>query len=827
VYLKRVTITGFKSFAAKTVLDLEPGVTAVVGPNGSGKSNLADAIRWALGEQSKARLRLSDKEEVVFAGTHKRARASFAEVVLLFDNEDGAFPLDLTQVQISRRLYRSGESDYRLAGRSVRLSDIQALMAQAGFGIGTYAVIGQGMIDSFLASPPAERKVLFDEAVGIRAPEQSRQNALRKLEQTRINLVRLKDVQAELSPRLRALTNPSELAATSARLQTAVHTLRAQSVAASLRHWTSVQTQTDGDLNRLAGLKVECVSRLSDLEKVLQAIDIESSESRTEHQKLQDTITSLEADRDQASSSLVALQAQITAATGSDNNVRSLERDLKKTSGNLERLRGHHAEIVHELAANAEAGARASNAVSRAAADVSATEQALVQLRHSTDGSRDTYVTHALHVLRSLATSLSEPEPDMEAVRLLVHKAGRLLSHAAKTDSSELMDRVKAAQKKVESAMLKRETAIEHQTNVIITGRSLEMDLVHQQELVVSAEEQMRALEAQITEQQKLSTGRGDLTKELSRKSAAAHEVSAQLLEHREHLASLTSAPVSSQAVADAAAKLERARIELEDLGDRADEQSRVARDAAAHLAKCHGLVEKWQLAEPLPATSRAPHEIEIDLVKAEAALEAHLSSTRDLTSEYEAADSRQKELSDQITDLEAADRNLQQVVTELEQRIQDRFKSNFATLSTEFGKYFTRLFGGGTAKLVLERDGSEYGISIMVSPKGRHSASLAALSGGERALAGVALLAAILHTNPSPFVVLDEIDAALDEANSSHLASILRELASHTQLIVITHNRQTMHAARVLFGITMDEQNASNLLSMRLEEATQMAARG
>ena len=115
--LRRISITGFKSFAARTVIDLERGITGVVGPNGSGKSNIADAIRWALGEQGRSRLRLTDRDEVVFAGTATRPKASFAEVVLLFDNEDGAFPLDLTQVEIARRMYRSGETDYRLACR--------------------------------------------------------------------------------------------------------------------------------------------------------------------------------------------------------------------------------------------------------------------------------------------------------------------------------------------------------------------------------------------------------------------------------------------------------------------------------------------------------------------------------------------------------------------------------------------------------------------------------------------------------------------------------------------------------------------------------------
>ena len=117
MFLRRVTVTGFKSFANKTVLELAPGLTAIVGPNGSGKSNIADAIRWAFGEQSRSRLRLDERQDIIYAGSDARARASVAEVTLLFDNEDGAFPLELSEVEITRRLYRSGESDYLLAGR--------------------------------------------------------------------------------------------------------------------------------------------------------------------------------------------------------------------------------------------------------------------------------------------------------------------------------------------------------------------------------------------------------------------------------------------------------------------------------------------------------------------------------------------------------------------------------------------------------------------------------------------------------------------------------------------------------------------------------------
>jgi chromosome segregation protein len=160
VHLKRITITGFKSFAHKTELELAPGLTAVVGPNGSGKSNIADAVRWVLGEQSNKSLRAKKGEDVIFAGTDKKARGSLAEVSLLLDNTDGKAHVDLSEIQITRKLYRSGESEYRLNDRKVRLFDLEQLLAQLGFGTETYAVIGQGMVDNLILASPAERKTL-------------------------------------------------------------------------------------------------------------------------------------------------------------------------------------------------------------------------------------------------------------------------------------------------------------------------------------------------------------------------------------------------------------------------------------------------------------------------------------------------------------------------------------------------------------------------------------------------------------------------------------------------------------------------------------------
>lgn len=203
MYLTQLEIQGFKTFPTRTRLAFPQGIAAIVGPNGSGKSNLADAIRWALGEQSMLALRGRKSEDVVFAGTPRRARGSMTEVALTFDNEDGAFPLELAEISIARRAYRSGENEYLLNGNRVRLRDIQQLLADAGIGQGM--MIGQGLVDQVLAQRPEDRRVLLEEAAGVRSLYMQEHEAENKLQRVNDNMSRVRDILLELEPRLTVL----------------------------------------------------------------------------------------------------------------------------------------------------------------------------------------------------------------------------------------------------------------------------------------------------------------------------------------------------------------------------------------------------------------------------------------------------------------------------------------------------------------------------------------------------------------------------------------------------------------------------------------------
>ena len=210
MFLKSLQMQGFKSFPDKTTIQFNKGITAIVGPNGSGKSNINDAVRWVLGEMSTKTLRGTKMEDVIFDGTSSRKPMGFAEVSLTLDNSDKSLPIDFAEVTVTRRYYRSGESEYQINRNPVRLKDIHELLMDTGLGRDGYSIIGQGKISDILASKSDERRQIFEEAAGISKYRYRKQETQRRLEQTEENLVRLRDILTELEDRVGPLEKQAE-----------------------------------------------------------------------------------------------------------------------------------------------------------------------------------------------------------------------------------------------------------------------------------------------------------------------------------------------------------------------------------------------------------------------------------------------------------------------------------------------------------------------------------------------------------------------------------------------------------------------------------------
>ena len=212
MYLKRMELQGFKSFADRTVLDFKPGITAVIGPNGSGKSNISDAIRWVLGEQSMKSLRGAKSEDIIFAGTQARKSLGFAEVSIVIDNSDGKLPIEYTEVTVTRKIYRSGETGYFINKTPCRLKDILELFMDTGIGKDGYSIIGQGKIDEILSNKSEDRRHIFEEAAGIVKYRVRKQDSEKKLEQTKLNLLRINDILSEIETSIEPLQEQAEKA---------------------------------------------------------------------------------------------------------------------------------------------------------------------------------------------------------------------------------------------------------------------------------------------------------------------------------------------------------------------------------------------------------------------------------------------------------------------------------------------------------------------------------------------------------------------------------------------------------------------------------------
>jgi chromosome segregation protein len=264
LYLKSLTLRGFKSFASSTVLRLEPGITCVVGPNGSGKSNVVDALAWVMGEQGAKSLRGGKMEDVIFAGTSGRAPLGRAEVLLTIDNADGALPIDYAEVTISRTMFRNGGSEYAINGQTCRLLDVQELLSDSGIGREMHVIVGQGQLDAILHASPEDRRGFIEEAAGVLKHRKRKEKALRKLDATEGNLTRLNDLLSEIRRQLKPLGRQAEVARRASVVQMEVRDARARLIADDVVQMRDALEQERADESRVLERRAQTEAALSE-----------------------------------------------------------------------------------------------------------------------------------------------------------------------------------------------------------------------------------------------------------------------------------------------------------------------------------------------------------------------------------------------------------------------------------------------------------------------------------------------------------------------------------------------------------------------------------
>lgn len=733
IMLKRLEIAGFKSFARKTVLDFSSNVTSIVGPNGSGKSNITEAFRFALGEQSMKSMRGKKTEDLIFSGSHSAPRSNRAGVAIVFDNTKRVFKLDFDEVVIERAIFRDGTGEYSINGSKARLRDIHELLASANIGESAHHIISQGEADRILLASSRVRREMLEDALGLQTYEFKKQEAIRRLDKTEVNITQVEALRNELSPHLRFLSR-------------------------------QVEKLERSDLLR------------QDLIKQSQKyLAIEDSYIEKENETASAALNSASQRLATVSNELL----RIESSTLHDEEGERLVKTVRDAEEAFERATAEHTALSRE--------------VGRVDGTLAVVESRLEEV------SKDRYVRISrddLSVLReAVEKHILEAENDTNAI------SGALV--AVRTLVRAFFERFSPA------------------SGTPTEKEKSEVQTLMEDKVILGARE--ATLSAKI---EKLRN-----TLQRAREDAMTYEETSR--EEKRRLLKYAEEKAREEAVVlKTKSKIEALRLRREACEKDKAELLSVAGSEAVSYAPLLEVSE-----EDIFGQEERHHNIERLKIR----LEEAGGTGEDVRKEHEDAVKREEFLSRELTDLEHSAKSLRELIESLEEELAKTFTEGLARVNSSFREFFSLMFGGGSAELVLEelpevsfegvsdeeqlsaRD-ARSGIDIVVHMPKKNVQTLTQLSGGERALTSIALIFAMSQVNPPPFLILDETDAALDEANSRRYGDMIENLAKKSQLIVVTHNRETMSRAGILYGVTMGNDGISKMLSVKFEDAVAVA---
>jgi len=880
VHLRSIKIRGFKSFADPLEIALEPGVAVVVGPNGSGKSNIADAVVWASGSLTPSELRAEKPDDVLFAGARDRKPSDHCEVELVFDNEDGAFgELDFSEVSIARRLVRGGEGQYLVNRAAVRRTDLVELLADVGLGSAMHSIVGQGKVEAVLASKPEDRRALVEEAAGLGKFKRRRHRAELKLARVAVQVERARDVEEEVRKRLRPLALQATAAERADKLAVEVARIRARVAELDLADAGRRSGEAEERRDAAALARRGAQSRLEALLADRARAEDELSDAAGRREAAVAALYRLQGGRERLalrSESAAALRERLTAEL-------ALVADAPAEAGQVDRLEREAAESA--AAARAAASERddlADQALlarerQRALERVLAEQEGLPPAARALAERGATLALATLEVdpgseravaaaLRARASAILANDP---AAGLALLEGAReeglgSLTVLAGANPHDLIDEfpivprdelLSATVPSVTSdgfgydpargeLWFAGETAEAVLLELEARHRFLEAEAAAIEGRAAEASERAKAAEASA---RAAAAAFGDLAPR-PRPVAIDGELLARIAHGAERLAAglAEAQAVGARFDAPLRARVDAGAVrsgdlgeELRDLGAREvglrqelEEASERVTTAEVELARLDA--ETGDARRRLEAAAAEPAEgDDRDELAAKAErLEirrATLGQVNPLArEEYEAEKERLTDIQTQREDLERSLEELERLRAELADTVERRFTETFAAVATHFEEVASTLFPGGEGRLRLvqpEDDEAEHGVEVELRPAGKRITRLSLLSGGEKALGAISFLFALFLARPCAFYLLDEVEAALDDTNIARFVELLRRYSDRAQFVVVTHQKRTMEAADVLYGVTMGSDGVSQVVSRRLPREAETAA--
>jgi len=757
MYLKHLSISGFKSFAKKSDLEFSAPITAIVGPNGSGKSNVAEAFRFVLGEQSVKSMRGKRGEDLIFNGSDNVSRGNRAEVSVLLDNKKRVFPMDYDEITVARTVHRDGQNEYEINGSKVRLKDVQELLAAANIGSTGHHIISQGEADRILSASPRERREMVEDALGLKVFQYKKTEAEKKLKKTLENVEQVQSLRREVAPHLKFLEKQVK------KIERAIE-LRKELSTCYLEYLKREDTYIAFHHDRLLKARQEPLAQLEAMQGALTAAKEKLAAS--EH--------------DEKSDELVALQEKLT-------DVRQSRQTLLRKDGQLE----GQASFLERRIRQIEEGAKNQNDSPISSAEV---KKVIGVVESVVDKS---VKSDAVPVLQRALLDI------VHTLRKFIQQASGANVASTDAEEKELHDITKERESLVRELKEaeERETEFTKQYDVL-------------RAMIESESQESRAAEREVFQ---IVGEQRDKENELAR-------IDAEL------------------------SSLERDRNEFK--RELQEAVALIGRDAAQYFD--FEIIVNGQ-AISNQAVVKEDRQFQIDrrreLEKLKIRLEELGGNSEDIEREYKEVKDRDDFLEREIADLEASVAQLQILIKDLTDQLNEHFVGGIEKIGIEFSRFFTLMFGGGEAKIIrvkpkikqtktavddlgeeievseeIEDENAQEGIELDVNLPNKRVRGLDMLSGGERALTSIALIFAMSQVNPPLFIILDETDAALDEANSRRYGDMIEALAQKSQLILITHNRETMSRAGILYGVTMAGDGVSKLLSVKLDDAVAVA---
>ena len=804
--LKHISLSGFKSFVDPTRIPFPSDMSAVVGPNGCGKSNIIDAVRWVLGEGSAKNLRGDSMSDVIFNGSVARPASSRASVELVFDNSSGRLGGEYSsyaEISVKRQVNHEGLSSYYLNGSSCRRKDITDIFLGTGLGPRSYAVIEQEMATKLISSKPEELRSHIEEVAGISVYKERRKETESRIRKTKENLDRVNDLKNEIDRNLLKLKQQIKSAEKYDFAKQNLKKFRSLKLASN---WlASSEKVKEMELNEKRQ-EIEIQKKISEKEKINTRIEEarnNQSNLLLQIEKMQESFYSSGAEISKSEQELISLEEKVVST---NNEIESIDKKIISLNSNINFEKNAIDKIRTSLEGEVNSLEEAKNDFERLQISSSPEEfldkllsdigSLIVKIKNLSEGNNfENELREVLSDSANIQSGLSRYKAEFKNI-----------SAAEKGALNEKREKYTRAIQEVANKNLeisKLEGAIHSKQKEIETFQNKTKELSQSRDSLMGPineikEEIKPLLDKRSGNQNELTSLRNNFERTNEEIRTLEKNLNTEEIKIEE-LKSLSNSSVVEKQKFITEAEILQKQIQSE-------------------YGELQTVLDKLQ-----PEFNLAFIENEIERFNKQ--IESIGPINLAAKEEFKIEEERNQEIQNQLNELNKAIDTLQSAIKKIDQESRTKFQDTLDSVNAEIAKLFPKLFGGGHAKLeLIGEDVLESGVVLKAMPPGKKNVSVSQLSGGEKAMSAIAMVFSFFSLNPSPFCILDEIDAPLDDLNTFRYISMVEEMSKKIQFIYITHNKISMEKSKHLMGITMEEAGVSRLVSVDVEEALSLA---